>query len=177
MNVMVSFELIKLSKRKAIMKHKTESKGTEKEMSNMTDKAMRNYDQTVKTALRVQEEASRYWTSLLSRSASAQDWQRPLSAFTAMANGVLPQAQKRMQEVLELAENNTKASVELMKKAAEAIQTPGIAERQARWMDLWAASLGTARSNAEAVMQISSRAVDSWINFVQKSSDVKTVSE
>ena len=161
------------------MKHKTESKETEreKEMSDMTGKAIKNYDQIVKTALRVQEEASRYWTSLLSRSASAQDWQRPVSAFTAMASGVLPQAQKRMQEVLELAENNTKASVELMKKAAEAMQTPGLAERQARWMDLWATSLGTARSNAEAVMQMSSRAVDSWINFVQKSSEVKTVIE
>ncbi len=158
------------------MKQRTESKGTErqKDMSDMADEAMKNYDQVVKTTLRVQEEASRYWTSLLSRSASAQDWQRPVSAFTAIANGVLPQAQKRMQEVLELAENNTKASVELMKKAVEVMQTPGMAERQARWMDLWATSLGAARSNAEAVMQIGSRAVNSWVNFVQKSSDVKS---
>jgi hypothetical protein len=158
------------------MKQRTESKGTQrqKDMSDMADEAMKNYDQVVKTTLRVQEEASRYWTSLLSRSASAQDWQRPVSAFTAIANGVLPQAQRRMQEVLELAENNTKAGVELMKKAVEVMQTPGMAERQAGWMDLWATSLGAARSNAEAVMQIGSRAVNSWVNFVQKSSDVKS---
>jgi hypothetical protein len=166
---------------KGIMKHKTKSKETarerttekEKDMSEVADKAMRNYDQIVRTTLRVQEEASRFWTSLLTQSASAQDWQRPVSSAAEVANGVLPQTQKRMQEVLELAEKNTRAGVELVKKAAEVMQTPGIAERHAKWMDLWASSLGAARSNADGVMQLATRTFDTWIDFVQKSSEVK----
>jgi len=157
------------------MKNRTESKKTEreKEMYNMADKTMRNYDQIVRTMLRVQEEAGRCWTSLLTQGVSAHDWQRPAASFAAMANGVLPQAQKRMQEVLELAENNTRASVELMKKAADTMQTPGMAERQSKWLDLWATSLSAARSHTDAVMEITSRTMDSWIDLVQKSSETK----
>jgi hypothetical protein len=155
------------------MKQKTESKETEREkvMSDMADKAMRNYDQIVRTGLKIQEEASRCWSSLLTQGASTHDWQRPASAFASMANGVLPQAQRRMQELLELAEKNTRSSVELMRKTAEAMQAPNIPERQAKWMDVWSTSLGAARSNADAVMQISSRMLDTWIDFIQKGSE------
>ena len=63
-------------------------------------------------------------------------------------------AQRSVQEVLGLAEKNTRSSVEVMKKAADAIQSPGIVESQTKWMDFWATWLGAARSNAEAMMQI-----------------------
>jgi hypothetical protein len=156
------------------MKQKTESRETEREkvMTDMADKALRNYDQIVKTTLRIQEEASRCWTSLLTHSASNQDWQRPISIFASMANGVLPEAQKRMQEVLELAENNSRTSVELMKKTADAMQSSVLAERQARWMDVWATSLGAARTNVDAMLQMGSRAMDSWINYIQRNSEM-----
>ena len=77
-----------------------------------------------------------------------------------------------MQELLEVAEKNSRTSVELMKKAADAMQAPGIAERQARWMDFWGASLGAARANADATMQIGTRGFDTWIDFVQRNSEV-----
>ena len=155
------------------MKQKTETKEIEREkvLSNVADKAMRNYDQIIRTGLKIQEEASRCWTSLMTQTASTHDWQRPASAFATMANGVLPQAQRRMQEVLELAEKNTRSSMDLMRKTAEALQAPGIAERQAKWMDVWSATLGAARSNADAMMQISTRMMDTWLDFAQKTSE------
>jgi hypothetical protein len=161
------------------MKSKPESKETEKEkvMSDMAEKAMRNYDQIVRTVLKIQEEASRCWTSLLTQGASAHDWQRPVWTFASMANGVLPKAQRNMQDLLEVAEKNTRTSVELMKKAADVMQAPGIAERQARWMDFWSASLGAARANADAMMQIGTRAFDTWIDFVQRNSEVSQMRE
>ena len=138
---------------------------------------MRNYDQIVRTGLKIQEEASRAWTSLLTQGVSAHDWQRPVSAFASVANGVLPKAQRNMQELLEVAEKNTRTSVELMKKAAEAMQAPGMAERQARWMDFWGASLGAARANVDAMMQIGTRALDTWIDLVQRNSEVTQTRE
>ena len=161
------------------MKQKTESKETERErvMSDMADKAMRNYDQIVRTGLKIQEEASRCWTSMVTQGASAHDWQRPFSAFASVANSVLPKAQRSMQDLLEVAEKNSRTGVDLMRKAADAMQTPGLAERQAKWMDVWASSLGAARANADAMMQLGSRAFDTWIDYVQKNSEMTQMRE
>jgi hypothetical protein len=155
------------------MKQRSESKETDQEkvMTGMADKAMRNYDQFVRTGLKIQEEASRCWTSLFTQGASAQDWQRPASAFASIANGVLPKAQRRMQEVLELTEKNTRLNVELFRKAAEAMQTVGIGERQTKWMDFWTSSLEAARSNADTVMQIGTSMFDTWFDVVQKNTE------
>src|SRR6266436_2776556 len=146
-----------------------------KPLSEAADKAMKNYEQAVRTGLKVQEEAAHLWTNLLNQSASPQDWQKRFSGATAMANGILPATQKRMEEVLDLMEQNTKASTELFKKAADACQTTTLPECQSKWLDLCTASVDLARSNFEAVTQINSRAVDSWIGYVRKSADVTEV--
>ena len=146
-------------------------------MSDMAEKAMRNYDQIVRTGLKIQEEASRCWSNMITHGASVQDWQRPFSAFASVANGVLPKAQRSMQELLEVAEKNSRTSVELLRKAADAIQAPGMAERQAKWMDWWATSLGAARANTDALMQIGTRAFDTWIDYVQKNSEITQMRE
>jgi hypothetical protein len=62
-----------------------------------------------------------------------------------------------------------------MKKAVEAAQTPVLSESQAKWMDFWTSSMGAVRSNAEAFTEISSKTLDSWIDFVRKNTDVSEV--
>jgi hypothetical protein len=163
--------------RNTIMKEATDPKeaATAKTMADIADKALKNYEQIFKTGLKLQEEASKCWTTLLSQTPSAQQFQKPLSNFTAVVNGWLPEAQKRMQEVLDLAEKNSRTGVELIKKAADAAQTPVIAESQSKWMDLWTASMGAVRSNAEALVQLHSRAIESCVDFVQKSSEVTQI--
>jgi len=146
-----------------------------KPLSEAADKAMRNYEQAVRTGLKLQEEAAHLWTNLLNQSASPQDWQKRFSGATTVANGVLPAAQRRMQEVLDLMEQNTKASTDLLKKAADVCQTTTLPECQSKWLDLCTASVDLARSNFEALTQINSRAVDSWIDYVRKSRDVTEV--
>ena len=154
------------------MKKTTDPKetGRDKTMSDIADKTLKNYEQIFKTGLKLQEEAGRCLTTLLSQTPSAPEFQKPLSHFTAVASGVLPEAQKRMQEVLDLVEKNSRTGVELMKKASDAMHTPVIA--QSKWMDLWTASLGAVRDNTEALAQINSHVIDSCIDFVQKSSEV-----
>jgi len=158
------------------MKEKTQStKQAEKPISEMADKAMKGYEHAIRTGLKLQEEAAHYWTNVLTQTASPHDWQKRYTGFTAMANGIMPAAQRRMEEVLELMEKNSRASADLMKKAVDAAQTTVIAESQAKWMDFWAASVGAARSNAEAITDIGSKTVDSWVDFIRKNTEVTEV--
>jgi hypothetical protein len=161
------------------MKDKDNAKETVKDtvnpISGMAEQAMKNCEQALRTTLKFQQEAGQWWGNLCNQSAPVQDWQKRVANFGTIASGFMPATQKRMEETLELVEKNNRASAELMKKAAEAAQTPVIAESQSKWMDFWASSLGAMRSNAEAAMQINSRALDAWIDFVQKNTEVTEI--
>lgn len=157
-------------KEKAHTKESTHQK--EKPLSDIADKAMKNYEQAIRTGLKLQEEAAHLWTNVLNQSAAPHDWQKRFSSATTVVNGVLPAAQKRMEEVLNLMEENTKTSTDLMKKAAEVCQTTTVSECQAKWLDFCTATLDFARSNVEAVTQINSRAIDSWVDYVKKNADL-----
>ena len=87
--------------------------------SEVFDQALKNYEQTLRTGLKLQEEASRWWTNVLSQATSAQDWQKRV---TTAANDVIAPTQKRLEEYLALIEQNNRTNVELLKKATEASQ-------------------------------------------------------
>ncbi len=147
----------------------------EKPMTEMTDQAMRNYEQALRTGLKLQEEAVKWWSGMLNQTTTSQDWQKRFANFSNVATGVMPVAQKRMEEVLDLMEKNSQTGADLMKKAVDAAQTPVIAESQAKWMDFWTSSLGAIRRNAEAMTQINTRAIDSWIDFVRQNTEVTEI--
>jgi hypothetical protein len=136
--------------------------------ADMADQAMKNYEQALRSGLRMQEEASRFWTGLLSQNQPSPDWQKSFQSLTAAARSMYPANQKRMEEMLDLAEKNSQAGAELVKKAVGAAQTPAIADSQSKWLDVFSSSLSAARSNTEALSQISCRAIDSWIDLLQK---------
>jgi hypothetical protein len=162
------------------MQTHTKSKSTQKDnsttrpVSEMTEKAMKNYEQAVRTGVKLQEEAGRWWSNMLNQTASAHDWEKRVTTLTSVANGVMPVAQRRMEEVMELMEKNSRTGAELVKKAVDAAQTPAIAESQAKWMDFWTASLGAMRANAEALTEINTKVIDSWIDFARRNSDMTT---
>src|SRR6266851_4731024 len=98
---------------------------TKERISNMSDKAkspgaevfdqvLKNYEQTLRNGLKLQEEAGRWWTNLLHQATSAQDLQKRV---TAMTNEIIPRTQKRMEEYLGLIEQNNRANVDLLKNA------------------------------------------------------------
>jgi|SRR5690348_12050306 len=147
-------------------------KDRENTMSDMADTALKNYEQAVRTTLKFQEEAARCWSSLLNQGAVVQDWQKRVNHLNGMANKLVPIAQQRMEEVIGLMEKNSRTSAELMKKAVDALQTPGVSESQAKWMDFWTSSMGAVRSNTEAVAQLGAKAMDSWVEFVRKNTEL-----
>ena len=144
-------------------------------VTEMADKAMKNYEQALRTGLKFQEEAGKWWSTMFNQATFAQDWQKRVTDMTGVASSFMPLAQRRMEEVISLMEKNSKTGSELMKKAVEAAQAPAVAESQAKWLDFWSSSLGAVRSNTEAVSQISSKAIDSWIEFVRKNTEVTDV--
>ncbi len=145
---------------------------TENPVKGAADTAMKNYEQAIRTGLRLQEEASKWWTSVFNQGGYSQEWQKRMSDFTGMANHLMPMAQKRMEDVMGLMEKNSRTSAELFKKAVDAAQTPVLAESQAKWMEVWTSSMGAVRSNTEALSQISGKVIDSWIDFVRKNTEV-----
>ena len=141
-------------------------------MADLADTTLKNYDQALRTGLKMQEEVGKWWTSMFNQPTVTQDWHKRCSNMTGMASSLMPIAQRRMEEVMSFVEKNSKTSAELMKKAVDAAQTPGVAESQAEWVEFWTSSMGVARANAEAVSEMSTKAIDSWINFVRKNTEV-----
>ena len=162
------------------MKEKTgEQAGARKEKANpfqdMAEQAVKNCEQAMKNGLKLQEEASKWWNNMAGQTGSAQDWQKRFSNATNVATNFTAAAQKRAEELLDLAEKNARAGVELTKKAADAMQAPTVAESQRKWMEFWTASVGVARSSSESMAQIGGRALDSWVDFVQKNGEMNQI--
>ena len=162
------------------MKEKTgEHAGARKEKINpfqdMAQQGVKNCEQAMRNGLKFQEEATKWWNNMAGHTGSAQDWQKRFSNATTVATNFTAAAQKRAEEFLDLAETNARAQVELTKKAADAMQAPTIAESQHKWIEFWTASLGVVRSSSESMAQISGRALDSWVDFVQKNGEMSQV--
>jgi hypothetical protein len=112
---------------------------------------------------------------MVNQAAGTTDWQKRLTNMTTVASTLVPLAQERMDEVMALMEHNSRTGAELAKQAMDAAQTPVIADSQAKWMDFWTSSLGVARTNTEALTKISNKAIDSWIDFIQKNTEVTEI--
>src|SRR5262249_31972270 len=97
--------------------------------------ARKNYEQAIRTGQKFQEEAGQWWTRMLTQTATATDWQRNFSRFTALAGNAMPLAQRCLEGAMDVMEKSGKSSAELMRKAADAAQTPSLAESQAKWME------------------------------------------
>jgi translation initiation factor 2 alpha subunit (eIF-2alpha) len=133
--------------------------------SEMFDQALKNYEQALRTGLKVQEEAGKYLTRLLNQAASPQDLQKQ---FVSFANETIPTTQKSMEGYLDLLEQNSRASVDLLKKGLEAAQTTDVGETQTKVVEFCEASLKSLKANAQAIAEINTKAIDSWIAFVKK---------
>ncbi len=144
-------------------------------MSEMAEQMMKNCEQAMRSGLKLQQEAGQAWNNWFNQGLPAGDWQKRFTNFGNLVSDYLPATGKRMEEVLDLIEKNTRTGTELLKKAADAVQTPVIGDGQTKWMEFWTSSLGAMRSNAEALAQINGRAIESWIEFVQKNAEVAQV--
>src|ERR1043166_1888479 len=146
-----------------------------KPVREMADTARKNYEQAVRTSQRFQDEAAQWGTRVMSETGRAADWQRQYARLTALTNNVMPFAQKRLDETMNLMEKNSRDAAELMRKAIDALQTQNLPESQTKWMEGWASSMKAMQSNVEALTAMSTRALDSWVDLVRKNTEVTEV--
>jgi predicted transcriptional regulator len=140
-------------------------------MSDTAEMLRKNCEQALHTNLRLQEEAGRWWGSIVN-AAGCANFQEQLNSASRSANSLLPLAQKRVGELIELAEKNSRTSADLVRKAVEAAQTQSMAESQTKWTEFWTASIDAGRANTEALSQIGAKAFDSWAAFVRTNAEV-----
>ena len=156
------------------MKEKeTRTDKRESPVVEMAELAMKNYQQAFRTGLKLQEEAGRFWSNLFIQTAPTLDNAKRFNYLSRVANELSASAQERSEELLGLVEQNGRIGLELGKKAYDAVRTTVIAESHAKWLDFYKTSLDTMRQNAEAVTHNTSRAFDSYINFVRKNAETR----
>jgi hypothetical protein len=143
----------------------------EQPLNDMADKARKQYEQAMRTGQKLQEEAGQWWTKMLSQATTANDWQKQFTNAASLTGRMLPMAQQRMEDTMELMERNSRTGADLMKKAMDAAQTTGLAESQAKWLDFWASSMRALQGNVEAVNEMSTKTINSWIQFVRSNAE------
>jgi rubrerythrin len=137
-----------------------------KPVTDLFEQAMKNYEQALKTGLKLQEEATKWWTTAATQSTTPQDWQKKVKAMT---DDIIPETQKRMDECLKLIEQNSKTSVDLLKKAVAAAQATSVQDAQNKFLAFWEGSLNALRDTAQAVTQTNTKAIESWMEYARKS--------
>jgi hypothetical protein len=146
----------------------TDEKST-KPVNDFFEQALKNYEQAVKAGLKMQEESTKIWTNLLNQGTSPQDWQKRTKG---MADEIVPQAQKAVDDGLKLFEQSSRTSVDLLKKAVATAQATSVQDAQARLLSFWESSLNAMRDNAVAVTQAGNKAFETCLAYARKHSDV-----
>lgn len=136
--------------------------------TNLFEQGLKNYEQALKTGLKLQEDSLRVWTGLLNQPTAPQELQ---NRAKAMVDDIIPQAQKTIEANLKLVEQNSRTTIELLKKAAAATQAATVQEAQSKFLSLWEASLNAVRDTTMAFAQANAKAVESWNGYVRKSAE------
>ena len=139
--------------------------------TDLFEQGLKNYEQALKTGLKLQEDSLRLWTGLLNQPTAPQELQK---RSKAMVDEIIPQAQKTIEENLKLVEHNSRTTIELLKKAAATTQATTVQEAHSKFLSLWEASLNAVRDTTMAFAQANAKAVESWNGYVRKSAVAAT---
>lgn len=128
-------------------------------MSELFDQAIETFDSALKTGVRIQEEATRWWTDMLRESDTLQELQHRAQSMMMEA---LPTTQKNVDQYIKLLDKTYHTSIELLNKALQATQSESISDAQQRIQEFWEATFTALRTNAQAIVQVNSRTMEAW---------------
>jgi hypothetical protein len=134
-------------------------------VAELFDQAMKNYEQALKTGLKMQEEVTKWWSNLYCQPPWSAEWQKKM---TAAMEDVFPAAQKNLEEGLRMIEQNSRASLELMRQTMEASQDVSLGDGNLRVQKLWQTSLNAVQTNAQSITNANARLMSTWANIAQK---------
>jgi len=136
--------------------------------TDLFEQATKNYEQALKTGLKLQEDSLRTWTGLLNQTTAPQDLQKRVKALT---DEIIPQTQKTIEDNLKLVEQTSRVSIELLKKAAATAQATTVQDAQSKFLSFCETSLNAVRDTTVAVTQANAKAVEAWVGYARKSAD------
>lgn len=133
------------------------------------DQGLKNYEQALRTGLKFQEEAGKCWTKVFNQAASPHDLHKQ---FTSAVNDVIPATRRSMEDCVELFEQNSRTSIDLLKRGMETAQASNYADTQAKVVEYCESSLKALKANAQAIVDINAKAVDAWFAVVKKATAI-----
>jgi polyhydroxyalkanoate synthesis regulator protein len=139
----------------------------ETRVTNLFDQAMQTYGDAMKATVKMQEDATKWWSDILEGGAM-QTWQKKSRAIVSDA---IPAAQKSAEEWLKMIEQNYRRSMDLLKKAMETDQAGAAADVRAKAQELWEASLVVIRDSAQAMAQANVRFMEQWAEIIKKNAN------
>src|ERR1044072_5801671 len=109
---------------------------TKSPVSELIEQSLRNYEQALQAGLKLQEESSKWWTGFMMQSSASADWQ---NRWKAAALETIPLVQKRMEESLQLLNEGSRTSLDLLREALKAAGNDSVLNAQSKMQDLWEA--------------------------------------
>lgn len=132
--------------------------------SENVKKAVEAYESALKMGTKVQEESLKWFTEAIQTAGAPQEW--PNRTRKALEN-TIQWATKTMDDTVAMLNNNSKQSLELLKKVFEAGQSTSITEAQAKTTEIWETTLATLRENTQTLVHANARAVDALSNLMK----------
>lgn len=125
----------------------------------LLEKAAETCFQTMKEALKMQEQFADRWFQTVKDANGSEDWGKQLEEAAAK---VTAQAKENSEEATRLMEEGARDGMNLFNKAMEmgGISTPG--EAQVKAQQLWQESLNVMNKNAKAVVQSNAKMLQAW---------------
>lgn len=134
-------------------------------MSELFDQAIETFDSALRTGVRIQEEATRWWTDMLRETDSLQELQHRAQS---MMMDALPTTQRNVDQYLKLLDKTYHTSLELLNKAFQTTQSDSITEAQQRLQEFWEATFAALRTNAQAMVQVNTRTMEAWSEMARR---------
>ena len=127
--------------------------------------AMRNYEEALKSGIKLQEESVNLWKDLLTKLGSPEELQAKLESMTA---DTFPKARERMEEFLETFNRTSKQTIDLFGKTMAIYQATSVTDAQRRMQDLIESSLAALRVNVHSALNTNAKIIASWKELVDR---------
>jgi len=137
---------------------------TETPYAGLFDQAVQTFGETLKAAIRGQEQIAGYWSDVLNKAGATSDFQKKSRVFF---NEAIPAAQKNAEEWVRLLEQNYRRSIELLKKACEPANATVAGDVQAKLQNLWEQSVELVKDNTQAMTQANLKVLELWADVLR----------
>jgi hypothetical protein len=129
-----------------------------RDVAGVFDQAFRAYGDSLKAAMKVQEETLHFWGEAMGKA----------NPMPALAGELIPAAQKNADEYLRLMESSYRRGAFLLKKVVPVQNAGDGIDLQQRTPDWWEASIEVARDNAQDWASTNLRIAQSWTEVFKK---------